>query len=195
MSFPSSLFPCRGTRPKMNGASPGGRPIGRPDPEGRIRPRMGPAPDSKETKGTPDYRGVIYHDSYDTYLSHSGQVNLYFFGQRGASGESCDESQSSTRWSLLEYGWCTKVARPVNKPNAPLSEGEALTVVVWDFPETPRQTAESTDSPCRHWTPPRPASRRCEAGRSAPGCSAGAGHAEGSASPAAAVCRPVYSPK
>ena len=161
MSFPSSLFPCRGTRPKMNGASPGGRPIGRPVPEVRTRPRMGPAPDSKETKRTPDYRGLIYHDSYDTYLSHSSQVNLYFF----------------------------------SNPNALLSEGEALTVVAWDFPETPHQTGESTDSPRRHWTPPRPASRRCEAGRSAPGCSARAGHAEGSASPAAAVCRPVYSPK
>jgi hypothetical protein len=52
---------------------------------------------------------------------------------------------------LTKGGWRTEVAhvvaRPFNNPNAPLSEGEALAVVVQVVPGNPHWTRVGTDSP------------------------------------------------
>ena len=52
---------------------------------------------------------------------------------------------------LTKGGWRTEVAhvvaRPFNNPNAPLSEGEVLAVVVQDVPGNPHWTRVGTDSP------------------------------------------------
>jgi hypothetical protein len=51
---------------------------------------------------------------------------------------------------LTKGGWRTEVvhevARPLNNPNAPLSEGEALAVVVQVVPGNPHSTRIGTDS-------------------------------------------------
>ncbi len=52
---------------------------------------------------------------------------------------------------LRNKGWRTEVARvvarPLNNPNAPLSEGEALAVVVQADPGNPHWTRAGTDCP------------------------------------------------
>ncbi len=48
---------------------------------------------------------------------------------------------------LTKGGWRTVVARPLNNPNAPLSEGEALPAVVQVVPGNPHWKRLGTDSP------------------------------------------------
>ena len=48
---------------------------------------------------------------------------------------------------LSDGGWLIQVVHAFDNHNAPLREGEALAVVVWDFPETRHWTRDNTDFP------------------------------------------------
>ena len=51
-------------------------------------------------------------------------------------------SEYSTETRLFTW-----MVRTFDNPNASLSEGKALAIVVWDFPEAPHQTRDNTDFP------------------------------------------------
>ena len=110
-------------------------------------------------------RQALADADWDTLAPHGGldaaMRTIHQFQQKNPASngrEMIDDFRlrGSRTWRrmggpLTKGGWRTEVAhvvaRPFNNPNAPLSEGEALAVVVQVVPGNPHWTRVGTDCP------------------------------------------------